>query len=124
MDETSLSTVQDGQAKIIAARGKRRVGGMTSNERGESVTSVECVSAAGWYIPPMLIYKRKRMKGEMTYGAPPECVFSTQEKGWMSNDGFLVWLKHFISIVKPSKTAKVVLILDGHVTHAKNLGGH
>jgi hypothetical protein len=121
MDETSLSTVQDGQCKIIAAKGKKRIGAMTSNERGESVTSVVCVSASGFYVPPMLIYKRKRMKAEMTVGAPPGTVFGTQEKGWMSNDGFLVWLRHFISVVKPSMQSKVILVLDGHVTHAKNL---
>ena len=45
MDETSLSTVQDGPIKIIRARGKKRIGAMTSNERGESVTSVVCVRA-------------------------------------------------------------------------------
>ncbi|XP_065665440.1 uncharacterized protein LOC136086872 [Hydra vulgaris] len=48
MDETSLSTVQDGQIKIISARGKKRVGIMTSSERGNSVTAVVCVSAAGF----------------------------------------------------------------------------
>ncbi|XP_065649038.1 uncharacterized protein LOC136078106 [Hydra vulgaris] len=121
MDETSLSTVQDGQIKIISARGKKRVGIMTSSERGNSVTAVVCVSAAGFYVPPMLIYKRKRMKPEITIGAPPGTVFSTQEKGWMSNEGFLDWLNHFIKVVKPLKQSKVLLILDGHVTHSKNL---
>ncbi|ESN95622.1 hypothetical protein HELRODRAFT_86484 [Helobdella robusta] len=119
MDENTLSTVQDGQSKIISAKGKKRIGAMTSNEREESVTSVVCVSASGQYIPPMLIYKRKRMKVEMTNGAPPGTVFSTQEKGWMSNDGFIEWLKHFISVVKPTKETKVVF--DGHVTHVKIL---
>ena len=94
---------------------------MTSSERGNSVTAVVCVSAAGFYVPPMLIYKRKRMKPEITNGAPPGTVFSTQEKGWMSNEGFLDWLNHFIKVVKPSKQSKVLLILDGHVTHSKNL---
>lgn len=121
MDESSLSTVQDGQCLIIAERGKKRIGAVTSNERGESVTGVVCVSASGNFVPPMLIYKRKRMKAEMTNGAPPGTVFSTQEKGWMSNNGFVEWLKHFIYIVKPVQSSKVVLILDGHVSHAKNL---
>ena len=121
MDETSLSTAQDGQTKIIAAKGKKRIGTMVSAVRGESVTGVVCMSAAGFFIPPMLIFKRKRMKAEMTQCAPPGTVFSTQEKGWMSNEGFLEWLKHFISVVKPTKEAKVVLILDGHATHVKNL---
>jgi len=42
MDETSLSTVQDGQKKIIGARGKRRIGAIVSSERGESATAVVC----------------------------------------------------------------------------------
>lgn len=121
MDETSLSTVQDGQNKIIGARGKRRIGAMVSNERGESTTCVVCMSAAGVFIPPMLIYKRKRMKEEIVNGAPPGTVFTAQEKGWMSNECFCLWLKHFIDVVKPSSNKKVVLVLDGHVTHAKNL---
>jgi hypothetical protein len=61
------------------------------------------------------------MKPEMTSGAPPGTIFSTQEKGWVSNEGFVEWLKHFIKFVKPSKQSKVLLVLDGHVTHAKNL---
>ena len=81
MDETSLSTVQDGQMKIINTRGKKQVGMMTSNERGNSVTAVVCVSAAGFYVLPMLIYKCKRIKPEMTNGAPPGTVFSIQEEG-------------------------------------------
>ena len=40
MDDRSLSTVQDGQVKIIGARGRKRIGAMTSNERGESVAKV------------------------------------------------------------------------------------
>lgn len=121
MDETSLSTVQDGQKKIVGARGKRRIGAVVSNERGESTTCVVCMSASGSFVPPMLIYRRKRMKQELGSGAPPGTVLSAQEKGWMCSEGFCLWLKHFISIVKPTKDCKVVLVLDGHVTHAKNL---
>jgi hypothetical protein len=61
------------------------------------------------------------MKQEIANGAPPETVFPAQEKGWMSNECFCLWLKHFINTVKPSRDRKVVLVLDGHVTHAKNL---
>ncbi|CAM1318676.1 Uncharacterised protein r2_g2668 [Pycnogonum litorale] len=121
MDETSLSTVQDGQRKIVGRRGKRQIGALTSQERGESSTCVVCCNAAGNYVPPMVIYKRKRMKPELTNGGPPGAVYSCQENGWMSNEGFLTWLKHFIEFAKPTKGSTVVLVLDGHVTHTKNL---
>ena len=120
-DESNLSTVQDGQSKIIALRGKKRVGAIASSERGESVTCVVCMSAAGWFIPPMLIFKRKRMKDELTEGAPPGTVFSVQQNGWMCNEGFVDWLKRFISVVRPTVERNVALILDGHVSHCRNL---
>ena len=42
-------------------------------------------------------------------------------KGWVSNKGFVTWLCHFVDCVKPTKEETVVLILDSHVTHTKNL---
>jgi len=45
MDENKLSTVQEGQKQIVAQRGKRQVGTVSSGERGESATCVVCVSA-------------------------------------------------------------------------------
>lgn len=121
MDETSLSTVQDGQRKVVSAKGKKQVGALTSQERGESATGVIACNAAGHFIPPMVIFRRKRMKIELTNGGPPGAVYSCQEKGWMSHDGFLEWLEHFIKFAHPTKEDPVILILDGHVSHTKNL---
>ena len=78
------------------------------------------MNAAGNYIPPMVIYKRKRLKPELTNGGPPVAVYACQEKGWMSNDGFLTWMDHFIIFSKPTKQCTVLLILDGHVTHTED----
>jgi len=61
------------------------------------------------------------MKEELTNGGPVGAVYSCQEKGWMSNDGFILWLKHFIACAMPQHDRKVVLVLHGHITHTKNL---
>jgi hypothetical protein len=58
-DETSLSTLQDEQNQITAALSKRRIGAMVSIESGESTICVVCMSAAGVFASPMLIYKRR-----------------------------------------------------------------
>jgi hypothetical protein len=121
MDETSLSTVQDGQRKIVGCKGKKQVGRITSQERGQSTTGVVCCNAAGQFIPPMVIYRRQRLTVEMTNGGPPGTLYSCQEKGWMSNEGFNEWLEHFIAHAHPSPQKPVILILDGHVSHTKNL---
>ena len=45
VDETGMTTVQTRPSKIIALRGKRQVGALTSAERGTLVTTEICMSA-------------------------------------------------------------------------------
>ena len=113
---TSLSTVQDRQRKIIGRRGKKPIGALTSQERGENTTCVVCCGAAGNFIPPKVIYKRKRMKPDLTNGGPWGCLCMSK-KGWMSNKGFSSWLEHFINSVNATKENSVILVLAGHATH-------
>lgn len=51
VDESGYSTVQK-RMQIIAKKGKRQVGGITSGERGVNTTVVSCTNAAGLYVPP------------------------------------------------------------------------
>jgi len=39
----------------------------------------------------------------------------------MNSEIFCKWLQHFIDTVHPSQDNKVLLLLDGHVSHTKNL---
>lgn len=120
MDETSHTVVQRPE-KVVAQKGRHQVGAITACERGQNVTGVYAMSAAGFFVPPMLIYARKRMKDSLAYGAPPGTVFKCQEKGWMNAEAFSEWMAHFIATVKPSAAAKVLLILDGHSSHTQSL---
>nr|CAD7203152.1 unnamed protein product [Timema douglasi] len=49
-------------------------------ERGKYVTGVYTVSATDFYVPPTLIYPRKRMKESLSFGAPPCTIFCCQDK--------------------------------------------
>ena len=69
VDESGITTIQK-PGKVIGRRGKKQVGSLTSGERGFTTTVVCCVSAAGNYIPPKMIYKRQRMNQTMHIGAP------------------------------------------------------
>ncbi|XP_063241264.1 tigger transposable element-derived protein 6-like [Bacillus rossius redtenbacheri] len=120
MDETSHTVVQRPE-KVIAQRGKHQVGGITACERGQNVTGVYVMNAVGLFIPPMLIYAKKRMKDSLAFGAPSGTIFSCQDKGCMTADVFTEWMSHFIRNVKPSVTEKVLLILDGHSSHTQSL---
>lgn len=121
VDESGFGTVQKKSPKVVSARGKHQVGAVTSGERGINTTFVCCTSAAGHFVPPMIIFKRQRMHPALTNGAPPGCLVECSESGYINTELFVKWLKHFISHVKPTAENKVLLLLDGHSTHSKNL---
>ncbi|XP_062554738.1 uncharacterized protein LOC134219866 [Armigeres subalbatus] len=80
-----------------------------------------CMSATGHFVPPFVIFPRVRMTDKLKLGAPPGTVFSCNPSGWMTAEGFNKWFEHFIRHTKPSAEDPVLLILDGHSSHTKNL---
>ena len=121
VDETGISNVPNHVSKVIALKGKKQVGALSSAERGELHTITMCVNAIGNYIPPMIIFPRVRMKDELLYGAPPETLPVCHKSGWMQSDLFVTWFEHFITYAHPSEEHPVLLILDGHASHTKNI---
>uniref|UniRef100_A0A1Y1N7V7 DDE-1 domain-containing protein n=1 Tax=Photinus pyralis TaxID=7054 RepID=A0A1Y1N7V7_PHOPY len=73
------------------------------------------------YVPPMLVFPRKNMKSELLDGAPPGTIAKCHPSGWIQQDLFTAWFHHFIKHVKPCVDDQVVLILDGHYSHTRNI---
>lgn len=121
VDESGFSTVAKKCQKILALKGKRQVGSVASGERGVNTTMVVCASAAGQFVAPMIIFKRKRANPDLRVGAPPDCLVEISDTGYINKELFVTWLKSFIDAVKPTRTNKVLVVLDGHSTHSKNL---
>lgn len=117
VDETGISNVQKKSSKIYAKKGQKRVGAATSAERGKTITVVCCFNAAGGYVPPMLIYPRKRKATHLQRDGPIEAVYSCSNNGWINEELFPVWISHFIKNVKPTKEDPVLLICDNHASH-------
>nr|CAI5850712.1 unnamed protein product [Callosobruchus analis] len=69
----------------------------------------------------MLIFKRKRANPDLAVGASPDCLVEISDTGYINKTIFLRWLQTFIEAVKPSVDNKVLLVLDGHTTHSKNI---
>jgi hypothetical protein len=70
MDESGISTVPNRVPKVISPKGKKIVCRVTSGERGQTVTVVCCMSPTGIFVPPAMIFARKRMKPELFADAP------------------------------------------------------
>ena len=117
MDETNVSTVPSKLPKVISPKGKRLVSKVVSQERGESVTAICSVSATGYYIPPALIFPRKRYKPEFCDRTPPNTLGMVSDSGFINSDLFMTWLEHFVKYATPSQQRKKLLILDNHVSH-------
>jgi len=121
VDETGLTICQRPQ-KVVAEKGKRCVSTLTSAEKGKTVTVICCVSAIGTFIPPMIIFPRVRMKRELIDKAPNGTIGVAAKSGWVNEQKFLEWFDHFTNNVMPkSRDRPVVLIMDGHSSHTKNL---
>lgn len=61
VDETGILTVPNKPSKVLALRGKKQVGSLTSAERGVLVTVETCISAAGVFVPPMFVFPRVKV---------------------------------------------------------------
>ncbi|KAF2885888.1 hypothetical protein ILUMI_20286 [Ignelater luminosus] len=71
MDETGISTTSNKPPKVLSVKGKRQVGMIASAERGQLTTVIGCCNAAGSFLPPFLIFARKKMQPRLLDGSPP-----------------------------------------------------
>lgn len=71
--------------------------------------------------PPLLVFPRVNVKDEILNGDPPGTIAATHPSGWMQLPIFTDWMAHFINFVKPTKEDPIVLVLDNHYSHTRNL---
>lgn len=116
VDETGLSTVHT-PPKILAPKGVKAVGGMTSGERGVNVTMLATVNAIGNSVPHLFVFPRVHFKDHMLKGAPPGSVGAAAPSGWSNEVVFQQYLEHFITHTKPTPKDPVLLVLDNHESH-------
>ncbi|XP_027852688.2 uncharacterized protein LOC114131625 [Aphis gossypii] len=120
LDETGITTVQN-PYKIVAQKGKKQIGAITSAERGTLVTMCLAVSEVGNAIPPMFIFPRVNFKDHFIRGGPPGCIGTSNKSGWMQREEFLKFITHFTNHVRPTIEKKangiVLLSFPPHCSH-------
>jgi hypothetical protein len=121
VDETGITIVQHKAVKVLSVRGKKNVANLTSAERGHLITVVVCMNAAGSYVPPLIVWPRKNAKDELMDGTPAGSIPAYHPSGWIQTDIFTMWFEHFVKHTKPSKEDPVLLVLDGHNSHTRNI---
>lgn len=117
MDETGFSTVPSKVGKVISLKGQKRVGRISSAERGPMVTMALAVNAYGNSIPPFFLFPRKNMKSYFMDNTSPDAVGFANDSGWMQQNEFVKFMEHFIKHSHSSKQSPTLLLLDNHGSH-------
>ena len=122
-DETGVTTVQR-PVKRIAEKGVKRVGAAVSQEKGILVTMCGTISAIGNSLPPFCVFPRVNTQPlwEDVLPVGSKAEGHAKASGWMTEDNFLSYLKHFEKYARPSPEFPVLLLLDNHASHVSLAG--
>ncbi|KAJ8930788.1 hypothetical protein NQ314_016365 [Rhamnusium bicolor] len=101
------------QQKVLARKDARRVH-LVANEHGQNVSIVACGNAIGTAIPPMILFKGKRIKPEWGDSMPPGTSLLMTEKVSMTHTSFSRWIEHFLKCKVPGPC---LVIFDGAKCH-------
>jgi len=119
MDESGFA-VGESQSSRALVNIREKSSWKVISGRQEWITAIECVSASGKAIPPLIIFKAKHTNTAWipTY-TPADWRFSTSNSGWTSNSHAYEWLT---TVFEPStrpvdSTLRRLLIMDGHGSH-------
>ena len=108
---------------LVVGASELRQAYIKESKRGCWMTFVECISAQGHALNPLVILNGKSIQQQWF---PESLAFTTRnwsfthsQRGWISNDSALEWLrKIFIPETKPQNPQqRRLLILDGHGSH-------
>jgi hypothetical protein len=85
----------------------------------EWVTLIAAINAAGWSIPPFIIFTGQyHLSAWYEEDIPHDWAIAVSDNGWTTNKLGVEWLKHFNAHTKTRVVgARRLLVLDGHRSH-------
>ena len=120
-DETGITVVQRKHTKILGLKCKRQISSLQYTERASLVTVVTCMSPTGHFIPPLLVFPRKNVKKELMNGTSPGSIHACHPSEWIQSAFCFPVVSSFQQTYKAEKEDPVILVLDGHYSHTRNL---
>ena len=101
--------------KVIDKIGAKKPSYITGWTRSQ-ISVLACSCAAGFVIPPFVIWDRKTLNPKLTEGEVPGTLYGLSHNGWMNSDLFFYWFNnHFLQYAP--QTRPLILLLDGHSSH-------
>ena len=113
VDETGFSRQTKIQAPVIAPVGCRAI--TKKIFTNDHITSVNCISADGQNMPPMVIFS-KRVPRELQEKEISGWLYKSTPSGFINSDLFCEWFDQIFLKNKPQNSPSL-LIMDAHSTH-------
>jgi hypothetical protein len=83
------------------------------------VTTIECINASGWCLPPFVILSGKQHRVSWYQHLPLDCVIAVSDNGWTTDGLGVEWVKHSNRHIAPrTHGVYLLLILDDYSSHA------
>ncbi|KKA22215.1 hypothetical protein T310_3779 [Rasamsonia emersonii CBS 393.64] len=118
-DETGFSMGMISTAKVVTGSESRGRPKAIQPGNREWVTVIEAINAAGWALPPMIIFAGKNHQSNWYPDLPKGWAIGTSNNGWTTDELGMLWLRNvFDKHTKACTAGKYrLLILDGHSSH-------
>lgn len=120
MDEIGTALGPCANQMVVGSASTRSSSVKTSNER-EWCTAIECISALGQVIKPLLIFKAKHVQNQWFIPSEtPDWIYTSSQAAFTTNEIGLQWLQQ---IFIPQTNINLrpgqwrLLLLDGHKSH-------
>ena len=110
LDESGLSTVMK-PCKVVCERG-RPIASQVARERGNHMTFVGIINAAGHGFPPVFIIARKKMNADFLRGTIAGTTVLLQSNGWMDHERFVETLQHLHKVSYASMCRLLISTID------------
>jgi hypothetical protein len=118
MDETGIAFSRPASRRVLLHKNDlRRHRGAGSNRT--QVTAIECISADGRYLNPLIIWPTSTIRSDWTIHPTPGWHFACSPSGYNNRDITLEWFRRvFDPQTKPRANGKPrILINDGFTAH-------
>jgi len=95
-EETGLP-FQHRARKRVTICGQKHIHVINSGNKAQ-VTVLACANAAGYAIPPIIIFQRKNLTTQLTTKEVPGSIYGLSDSDWMDSEPFGEWFhRHFLN---------------------------